>query len=274
MYLRLVGDVHGYTKDYINLVEKATFSIQLGDMGFDYEELYDLDPYSHVFIGGNHDNYTMKPLPDLEPWVPALSDSIVSPRLRSVAIGTIISPNENFHLTDGLRTIPYVQSLLPSVERETVYEFTEFPTHYLGNYGRWTLPNTEKSIFFIRGGWSIDQKYRFVHKWPWWPREQMSMFEMESALHYYVGKKPDFVVSHEAPLSVLMKVGLNAGKVIPTATNRLLDYMYKEHQPKYWVFAHYHQYINVKMGETHFIGLNMLGKDNHFVDFDKDLNLE
>lgn len=56
-YLRIIGDVHGKMTSYIKLANKAEYSIQIGDMGFRYNRLSELDPNHHLFFGGNHDNY-------------------------------------------------------------------------------------------------------------------------------------------------------------------------------------------------------------------------
>lgn len=58
-YLRIIGDVHGLYNEYIDLAKEAEYSIQLGDLGFDYQ-LVDkfLNPSFHRILGGNHDNYT------------------------------------------------------------------------------------------------------------------------------------------------------------------------------------------------------------------------
>ena len=57
--IRIVGDVHGEIDRYVNLVEKCNYSLQVGDMGFNYSGLAKLDSSRHRFIGGNHDNYDM-----------------------------------------------------------------------------------------------------------------------------------------------------------------------------------------------------------------------
>jgi hypothetical protein len=62
--LRIIGDVHGKYKDYIALTKECDYSIQIGDMGFDYNHLKELDPDNHKFIAGNHDNMDMYPLDD------------------------------------------------------------------------------------------------------------------------------------------------------------------------------------------------------------------
>jgi len=57
-YLRIIGDVHGRHKDYIQVAKQAEYSVQVGDLGFQYNlEEKHLDHTRHVFIGGNHDNY-------------------------------------------------------------------------------------------------------------------------------------------------------------------------------------------------------------------------
>lgn len=67
--VRIIADVHGLIdtartsgykplgRTYLNIAKEAHYSIQLGDMGFDYTEVEKLDSSRHVFFGGNHDNY-------------------------------------------------------------------------------------------------------------------------------------------------------------------------------------------------------------------------
>lgn len=57
--LRIIGDVHGKNDQYAELTKSCDYSIQVGDMGFDYRVLTTLgiDNEKHKFIAGNHDNY-------------------------------------------------------------------------------------------------------------------------------------------------------------------------------------------------------------------------
>jgi len=59
MTVRITGDVHGLVEKYVEGVQSSgcEYSLQVGDMGFYYESLENLDFHSHKFIGGNHDNY-------------------------------------------------------------------------------------------------------------------------------------------------------------------------------------------------------------------------
>jgi hypothetical protein len=52
-----IGDVHGHIDDYLNLIKDDDYSVQLGDMGFDYSKLHHIDPAHHRFVPGNHENY-------------------------------------------------------------------------------------------------------------------------------------------------------------------------------------------------------------------------
>ena len=61
--LKLIGDVHGKHNSYYKICKESEKigipTLQLGDLGFNYDILKLLDPYKHKFIGGNHDNYEL-----------------------------------------------------------------------------------------------------------------------------------------------------------------------------------------------------------------------
>ena len=54
--LRIIGDVHAKFQDYIALTKGCDYSIQVGDMGFDYKPLNIIDHNKHKFFSGNHDS--------------------------------------------------------------------------------------------------------------------------------------------------------------------------------------------------------------------------
>lgn len=58
--ITLIGDLHSNYKDYLQIVSEAQYSIQLGDFGFNYECLSNVDKTHHRFLKGNHDNYALK----------------------------------------------------------------------------------------------------------------------------------------------------------------------------------------------------------------------
>lgn len=55
--LRIIGDIHGQYEEYFDLTKECDYSLQIGDMGFNYTPLSSIDSKKHKFIGGNHDNY-------------------------------------------------------------------------------------------------------------------------------------------------------------------------------------------------------------------------
>lgn len=63
MKVKIIGDVHGLIQQYLHELNRtddyneAGYTIQLGDIGFNYDFLEGVDPKRHMFIGGNHDNY-------------------------------------------------------------------------------------------------------------------------------------------------------------------------------------------------------------------------
>jgi predicted phosphodiesterase len=55
--ITVIGDVHGHYDQYERMARKRDFTVQLGDLGFKYGCLRNLDSSRHKVIGGNHDNY-------------------------------------------------------------------------------------------------------------------------------------------------------------------------------------------------------------------------
>jgi hypothetical protein len=55
--ITFIGDVHGRIPEYREIIKGCGYSIPLGDMGFDYSPLRDIDPERHRFVPGNHENY-------------------------------------------------------------------------------------------------------------------------------------------------------------------------------------------------------------------------
>jgi hypothetical protein len=137
--------------------------------------------------------------------------------------------------------------------------------NYLGDFGY--LP--EDNLFFISGAASIDRKYRTEGK-SWWRDEQLSFSKLNAAYDLYVAAKPEIVVSHECPVSAnkalldgLIKGpdgGYYAAKATlkETRTCQAMEAMFKAHQPRLWVFGHYHIDKTVTIRNTAFqcVGIN------------------
>lgn len=208
--LRLIGDVHGHYDQYVTLAKAADRTIQLGDLGFDYDCLKELDPERHKVLAGNHDNY--------DNW------------------GT----SGFIHMRTG---------------------------HWLGDFGVYEVPDFGP-IFFVRGGYSIDWQYR-VEGRTWWKDEELAYEKMQEALQLYIDTKPEFVISHECPGSIVDPIfgqKIWDGVLLkPSMTAKLLDQMWSNHSPKWWLFGHHHREEFVELNSTKFRCIPELG----FVDFDE-----
>jgi len=55
--IRLIGDSHQNDIQYLSLIKEVEYSIQLGDHGFTYDHLQNIDSTRHRVLLGNHDNY-------------------------------------------------------------------------------------------------------------------------------------------------------------------------------------------------------------------------
>lgn len=219
--LRVLGDIHGCINTphprknvcYLDLIKDCDWSVQLGDMGFNYSGLSEVGN-RHVFVPGNHDNYDNLPVQAL-------------PGYGMVDLG-----------------------------------------------GLW-------QFFHIRGEWSIDIRQRVDTMLKgsqkcWWYEEELSPQDMEEALQEYKETKPDVVMSHGCPTSISELVG-NPGvwkyfgweEKCVTNTQHLLEHMFNFHQPKLWLFGHYHRNWSTTVNNTKFMCVDELC----YVDFNENWEL-
>jgi len=148
-------------------------------------------------------------------------------------------------------------------------DYHNLPPHSLGDFGVHTVPNFG-DIFFVRGAFSIDVDYRTPGV-NWWPEEELNMVQMEACLKLYQEVKPDFVITHDAPLSIISCMGLpKLGphfKLGNQRTPRLLDMLWNFHEPKTWVYGHFHRNWSETVRGTEFRCLDILA----YMDFDSKL---
>lgn len=188
---RLIGDVHGKYGQYHRLLRKARHTIQIGDFGFDYNTLSNVDAEQHRILGGNHDNYD-----EIEKW-----------------------------------------------------------PHFLGNHGVHSVPGFG-DLFFVRGGFSIDRHIR-IEGHDWWRKEELDMGECYTAMTEYGIVRPDFVVTHACPTTIVPHV-TESPWIAPSRTCQLLERLFGTHQPKTWVFGHYHKSFDAIIDGTRFVCLDEL----------------
>lgn len=125
----------------------------------------------------------------------------------------------------------------------------------LGDYGVHSVPGFG-DIFFVRGALSIDRHIR-TEGLDWWPEEELSMADCYAALELYSKVKPDFVVTHACPITVIPHV-TSSTKIYPSRTCQLLERMFAVNPPKRWVFGHYHRSWSKTIDGTYFTCLNEL----------------
>ncbi len=127
--------------------------------------------------------------------------------------------------------------------------------NFLGDYGIHNIPEFG-DIFFVRGALSVDRHIR-TESLDWWPEEELSIANCYAAIALYSKVKPEFVVTHTCPITIVPHV-MASSYVIPSRTGQLLEEMFAIHQPKRWVFGHYHRSWSKTIDGTSFTCLNEL----------------
>lgn len=142
-------------------------------------------------------------------------------------------------------------------------DYEHLPPHSLGDFGVHEAAGI--SMFFVRGAFSIDQKYR-VPKLNWWPEEELPEERLREAIRLYAEVKPGLMVTHDCPMSICPRVG-NAQILrefgfrgeLCTRTQAALQEMLDLHQPRRWIFGHYHRDRTFEVNGVTFTCLAELG---------------
>lgn len=60
-WLSVIGDCHSERNAYLHMIRECEYSIQIGDLDFDYDWLVSkgVDVSRHRWLPGNHDNYDL-----------------------------------------------------------------------------------------------------------------------------------------------------------------------------------------------------------------------
>ena len=137
--------------------------------------------------------------------------------------------------------------------------------NYLGDFGSKEIDGHR--TFFVSGAYSIDRAYR-TEGISWWPEEELSIMELNTALEQYVEYKPEIMITHDGPSHAttwLLNRYILANNVpyveqspIPTRTGQALTAMFEQYQPKLWIFGHWHTSWIKKINGTVFVCLNEL----------------
>jgi hypothetical protein len=132
------------------------------------------------------------------------------------------------------------------------YDIAPHSPYYLGDYGSATIGGV--TLFFIRGGLSIDRLYRQVEHLnggpkTYWTQEELSFAQMTSCIDAYQDARPDIVVSHVPPScfvseltksdKMLTDFGFHEG--FRENTSLLCNELLMYHVPKLWTSGHFHK---------------------------------
>ena len=119
-------------------------------------------------------------------------------------------------------------------------------------------------FFFCRGAYSIDCK---VREWreqlgfgkTWFEKEEITEDQCNECYIEYCYYKPDVVITHDCPTQISnLKDKTILSRFVPnpetftTKTGRLFQKMFEAHQPKIWVYGHYHISSEDKVNGTLF----------------------
>jgi len=132
-------------------------------------------------------------------------------------------------------------------------DYHELPSFHLGDFG--TLPFNE-NVFFIRGAHSIDKNARIKGR-DWFSEEQLGFKESMKCLKKYKRKKPEIVLSHDAPSSVV-ECMFPSKDLENVHTRNFLQELFEFHKPEVWIFGHWHENKEKEIEGTRFICLDEL----------------
>jgi len=175
---------------------------------------------------------------------------IVEESEMSISVGDLGFKNEWESAWDFLQERDFVGNHFNNPGNHEYGPFVENHPLSTGNFRYFT----ELNLFTVRGAASIDKHLR-TEGIDWFPNEELTYQEQLEAFDWYCKVKPEIVISHDCPQSVLekmFKMGWTYGK---SQTRTMLEMMLQEHQPAFWLFGHYHESRDVMINGTRFICL-------------------
>jgi len=117
----------------------------------------------------------------------------------------------------------------------------------------------QNNLMYVGGAWSIDYAFREEGK-NWWHDEECSTAEFSLYKDLYTRFKPRIMVTHDCPMQIIEKANLlnpAFGGKVNTRTGFRLGQMFHLHKPKLWIFGHWHKPVDMVIGDTRFICLDI-----------------
>lgn len=127
------------------------------------------------------------------------------------------------------------------------------------------------NMMFVGGALSIDKDDRYPN-FSWWADEELSGEKLLTLVDVFATAKPEIMVTHECPEMIaflIVTAGGRFDKMDPRFASRTrvaFDQMFERHQPKLWLFGHWHIAFDKVINGTRFICLPELA----FMDIDTD----
>jgi predicted phosphodiesterase len=114
-------------------------------------------------------------------------------------------------------------------------------------------------IMYIGGARSIDSA-RNIPGVSWWPNEECSIYMLECFINDAASEQPDVIVTHDCPASVATKLFFAKSRKFrspdeKSRTREALEALFEAHQPKLWVFGHWHFFAESVINGTQFVCL-------------------
>ena len=122
-------------------------------------------------------------------------------------------------------------------------------------------------FFFVRGAWSIDHAWRTAGV-NWWYQEEIESERLEKAIELYADIKPDVMLTHDCPGDMVDGISsiMFGAMWYPNRTTSALHRMWQIHQPKLWMFGHWHKLMASPIRNTTFVCLDELSVVNYKID--------
>lgn len=115
-------------------------------------------------------------------------------------------------------------------------------------------------VYCLGGAVSIDRAYR-TEGLDWWADEECSYAALERMIDDYALIKPEVVITHDCPDSIAGEIlaSFRKGRIEDGSRTRVaLERMLAIHQPRHWLFGHWHESLSFVLGRTRFQCLNEL----------------
>lgn len=238
----VTGDIHAQPERFSlekfpeqSKMSREDFVIVCGDFGLCFkkeesdEEKYWLDwledkPYTTCFVDGNHENFTRLNRFPVEMWHGGKVH-----KLRPHVIH--LMRGEMFELCEK-HIFAFGGARSHDIDGSATKE--ELEKDYTAGVLRRNDPDFEKKKEQLHGRWTR------IEEESWWRAEMPSEEEMQHGLatlnRYHM--QTDFIISHDAPASVLAV--LSHGWTAPNPLNQYLEKIRQMTEYKAWFFGHHH----------------------------------